>query len=267
MNFQGTFYPGTPLPPVPEVRLLDARLTELRQWVFPDLRASYWRWYWHNAPGALLRSGGRLYEPGPGELLLITPQTSFATELQAPVGQLYFHFTLPLRLPRTPGILGLPLAGAWRGEIADLAGRLRHGEPASSWEVLGHIYRALAALPPATWAAQPHDAAVERAVDLIRARYPAAPALEELARLAKLSPNSLLRRFRAGTGHSPRQFLQQLRINDACARLQYSEASIDEIAELTGFADRYHFTRVFRRLQGVAPARYRRMLASPARLA
>ncbi len=39
--------------------------------------------------------------------------------------------------------------------------------------------------------------------------------------------------------------------------LSHSEISIKDVAEATGFCDRYHFSRVFKQLRGVGPAEYR----------
>lgn len=264
MPFQGFVYENSAVLNVADVRLLSANFADLRVWAFNDLTAMHWRWYWHDAPGAWLKCGDRLVEPGPETLVVIPPATPFECGLRAPVGQLFFHFTLPMRRASGRELILQPLKAAQRGEIASLARRIhgkKGGESSANalrWEVMAQVYRALAALPESAWRGQARDLAVERAVSLIYARYPSAPALEELAALVHLSANSLLRRFRAGTGLPPRQFIQQLRIDDACARLHHTDSSIDEIAEATGFTDRYHFSKVFRRVRGLGPAQFRR---------
>ena len=64
--------------------------------------------------------------------------------------------------------------------------------------------------------------------------------------------------FRKETGESPQQYSRRIRVEAACRYLRYSDKTIDEIAELTGFPDRYYFSRVFRQLQHYPPAEYRR---------
>ncbi|MBN2643365.1 MAG: helix-turn-helix transcriptional regulator, partial [Victivallales bacterium] len=44
----------------------------------------------------------------------------------------------------------------------------------------------------------------------------------------------------------------------AASLLLHSKMSIDEIAEHTGFCDRYYFTRVFRKFRYTSPAKFRR---------
>lgn len=271
MAFQGVIHPSSAALQVADVRLLSAHYADLRAWSYPDLTAMHWRWYWHDAPGAWLRCGETLVEPRPEHLVLIPPGTPYASGLGAPVGQLFIHFTMPMPRARGREIIVNELSPAGQAEIAALAVDLRSSQGdldppqtahALRWQVLAQIYRALASLPVSAWRGQARDLAVERAVGLILARYPAAPALEELTAQAHLSANTLLRRFRAVTGLPPRQFIQQLRIDDAAARLHYTNASIDEIAEATGFTDRYHFSKVFRRQRGVAPAQFRRSVTS-----
>ena len=56
---------------------------------------------------------------------------------------------------------------------------------------------------------------------------------------------------------SPLQALWAFRVDRAMHFIRYSDYEIKRIAELTGFASVHHFTRVFTRLVGVSPARWR----------
>ena len=56
---------------------------------------------------------------------------------------------------------------------------------------------------------------------------------------------------------SPLQALWAYRVDRATHFIRYSDYELKRIAELTGFASVHHFTRVFTRLAGVSPARWR----------
>ncbi len=56
---------------------------------------------------------------------------------------------------------------------------------------------------------------------------------------------------------SPLQALWAYRVDRAMHFIRYSDYEIKRIAELTGFASVHHFTRVFTRMTGVSPARWR----------
>ena len=56
---------------------------------------------------------------------------------------------------------------------------------------------------------------------------------------------------------SPLQVLWHYRVDRAMQLIRYSDYELKRIAELTGFATVHHFTRVFTRIAGISPARWR----------
>lgn len=83
----------------------------------------------------------------------------------------------------------------------------------------------------------------------------------ELARVAaafKVSPRTLMRRVKAESGHSPLALLQHLRVEEAKRLLAGSGVSIERVTEAVGYADAVTFARLFARVVGESPARYRR---------
>jgi AraC-like DNA-binding protein len=99
--------------------------------------------------------------------------------------------------------------------------------------------------------------AVDQAKAFLRAHLGVNVSLRELAEAAVLEPHRLIRAFTAAVGLPPHAWHKQMRIRDAQTRLIRGEA-VAEVAYATGFADQAHFTRVFRAVTGVTPARYRR---------
>ena len=81
----------------------------------------------------------------------------------------------------------------------------------------------------------------------------------ELAERTGLAKNSFIRLFREKTGESPQQFRTRKCIEYACGELHYSMHSIDEIAEATGFSDRFHFSKAFGKIMQMPPGIYRRV--------
>ncbi|MEM7724677.1 MAG: AraC family transcriptional regulator [Pseudomonadota bacterium] len=86
--------------------------------------------------------------------------------------------------------------------------------------------------------------------------------IEDLANVACLSPFHFSRAFRAALGMPPHKFLTKRRIEAATELLRNSDASLSEIAMMTGFSSQAHFTRQFTRALGVAPGKFRRDLTS-----
>jgi AraC-like DNA-binding protein len=101
---------------------------------------------------------------------------------------------------------------------------------------------------------------LRRVLDYLDSRLPDRVELGDLAELAGLSSSHFSRAFKASTGMAPYQWQLHARIRQAQAQLLDTDASLDEIAEATGFADAVHFGRTFRKLIGAAPAAWRREL-------
>lgn len=80
--------------------------------------------------------------------------------------------------------------------------------------------------------------------------------LEDLARLASLSPFHLARVFREEVGLPPHAYQAQARLGKA-RNLLLRGWPVATVAQETGFSDQSHLTRRFKRLVGVPPSRYR----------
>lgn len=103
---------------------------------------------------------------------------------------------------------------------------------------------------------------LRRVIDYLDARLPERVELAQLAELAGLSSAHFSRAFKVSTGMAPYQWQLDARIRRAQVLLLDTDASLDGVAEATGFADAVHFGRTFRRLTGAAPATWRRDLKS-----
>ena len=99
---------------------------------------------------------------------------------------------------------------------------------------------------------------LRRVMDYLDAHLPERVDLAHLSELIGLSPSHFSRAFKASTGMAPYQWQLDARIRRAQAQLMDTDASLDQVAEATGFADAVHFGRTFRKLTGAAPAAWRR---------
>jgi AraC family transcriptional regulator len=79
--------------------------------------------------------------------------------------------------------------------------------------------------------------------------------VRDLQRIAKMSASKFSRAFREATGLSPQRWLMDARVRSAQRLMMDAPCgSLMEIAELTGFSDQSHFSRVFQEIVGVRPA-------------
>lgn len=103
-------------------------------------------------------------------------------------------------------------------------------------------------------------------LDLIARRAAEPLSVEELARAAHLSRCYFLSRFKQLFGVSPHQYQLQKRIELARTRLLRTADTVAHVSADLGFADAFHFSRLFKRMTGRSPQAFRRDHASAANL-
>jgi AraC-like DNA-binding protein len=83
--------------------------------------------------------------------------------------------------------------------------------------------------------------------------------LEQIAKECHVNKAYLCRLFRRFDHQSPYQYLLHLKMNFAAERLQQPGVLVKQAAEELGFSDPFHFSRVFRNMLGVSPAKFRNL--------
>ncbi|MFP3391736.1 helix-turn-helix domain-containing protein [Brevibacillus sp. SIMBA_040] len=102
-----------------------------------------------------------------------------------------------------------------------------------------------------------HKNLVEQALDYIQKNYYESISVELLADILACSSRHLSRLFKRQTGSTPIDYMIKLRMEKAKELLLTTEASLQEIAEGIGYADKYYFAKMFKRYTGIPPIRYR----------
>jgi len=97
-----------------------------------------------------------------------------------------------------------------------------------------------------------------KVLDILTADLRENASLAEMARECGMPVSRFSKSFRLTFGRSPSQWLRRHRVERAKDLLFLTKMSIREIADMCGFADQSHFSRVFTSSVGITPARYRR---------
>ena len=82
--------------------------------------------------------------------------------------------------------------------------------------------------------------------------------IEEIADLANLSKSSFCRYFKSRTHKTFSQFLNEVRILNACKLLITSEKTITQICYNTGYNNISHFNRQFKIITGLTAKEYQK---------
>lgn len=243
-------------------QVLSCAYCVLLEWEHDDLSAPYWRWYFNDRPGACLILPRERVPIEAGKVVLIPPHTVVGTSFEGRVGHLYVHFALGIDRTTAPGtVFQRSPSARERGMIRRLVAlaekRVEGGPLETTFLAQALVNTALAELPGDYWRGRLTDERIGRALQALGAERGEADNTE-LARRAGMNANAFIRKFAQATGHTPQQYRLRLRVERAAEWLREGRMSIEEIASAAGFCDRFHFSRVFKRQMGVAPACYRR---------
>jgi YesN/AraC family two-component response regulator len=86
--------------------------------------------------------------------------------------------------------------------------------------------------------------------------------VEKLAKKALLSYSQLYRKLKSLTGHTPIQYIHEIRLKRAKEMLTSSDLPISEIAFQVGIEDPVYFTRIFKKKFGETPSHLRSLVKS-----
>ena len=107
------------------------------------------------------------------------------------------------------------------------------------------------------------DAAIADAQRWLADHFSVGSPVEEMIRRSGLAERTFKRRFTAATGHSPIDYVQRLRVEDAKRRLERTSEPIEAIGWQVGYEDPAFFRRLFKRVTSLSPGAYRRRFQIP----
>lgn len=98
---------------------------------------------------------------------------------------------------------------------------------------------------------------IEGIKEFIRKNYNNNLTLEEIAASVYLSPYYVSRIFKEEQNITIMDYVTKVRVEEAKKLLRNPRYQIDEIAERLGYSDASYFSKVFRRLEGMSPSKFR----------
>jgi AraC family transcriptional regulator len=98
---------------------------------------------------------------------------------------------------------------------------------------------------------------LEQARGILHSQFSENLAISDIAATVGVHPAHLSRAFRRCYGSTIGEYLRKLRVEFACRKLSTTDLPIVEIACAAGFYDQGHFSRMFKRLTRMTPARFR----------
>jgi AraC-like DNA-binding protein len=238
-------------------------------WSTRNVYDSYWRMYINNCDGAgVILSDGRFAIPG-NRVVFIPAWVRFDCHSVRPIRHFYVHFDvvgLTDRIVRS--IFNRPRVLEAKINFVRVSGVLKRKVPGAAdlCRVKALVYRYFSELldqlpgPQAeeidrSLTAQNRFAATLHYID----HHLSEPLTNDrLAGLSHMSESHFAHCFKDLMGQPPARFVLQRRIVAAARALIFTRDAIEAVCERTGFANRFHFSRNFKKLMGVTPAAYRK---------
>ena len=104
------------------------------------------------------------------------------------------------------------------------------------------------------------NARLRRVLDYIEQHLEEEVTVAGLANLAHLSEFHFTRMFTTTVGIPPHRYVSRRRLENAMAMLAAGRLPLSEIAHRSGFSSQASFNRAFRRVTGMTPGEYRRLI-------
>lgn len=127
-------------------------------------------------------------------------------------------------------------------------------------EMTGRLYTALALFIKSAQKKESQNSAntyVQKSIEYITANYSYPITVEDIASYVGLSRSHLFRSFELVMQKSPKEYLTDFRMKQACYLLEHSSLSITAIANSVGFDNGLYFSKTFHKKKGMSPKAFR----------
>ena len=248
--------------PTIAINILFARYLKSTRWNGRTLFSSAWFLFYNPTGTAEIVTCGEKISIDNQHAYLLPPHCNFNPISKDYFSHLYAYFDLSGQLDRiTRKLYALPPEPAM--EMFDLVKTSK-----SKWKLgLGWNRMILSYLemlpdkaftPPA--ASSLVDVRIQNILDMCKIQQPNKFTNAELADMAGMSLNNFYRLFKSVTGMSPKYYRLNIQLERARKLLNEKESDIEKIATTCGFADRYQFSKAFKKHYGIPPGKYREQL-------
>lgn len=242
----------------PHIRLLFAQRRPTGNWKFSNLKAPYWRLYHHSVHGAWIQLNTHKIQLDPAYLYLIPPDVSFSSGNDHELLQFFVHFVIEPQVSARrlkQKVYEIPLS---QGLSENLQQVIKSQNLSRQSLLLNALVQQTLAHSELNLRGRSLSTRLEEAKTFMRQHMKDGVSNPEVGEKLGMTPNAFIRWFKQSTGLTPQSWLNRERVHEASYWLHHNDASIERIAETLGFCDRYHFSRVFKQIQGTSPVRFRK---------
>ena len=104
-----------------------------------------------------------------------------------------------------------------------------------------------------------NDGSISKCIEYMKNNLNRQMTVGELATYSGFSESHFSLLFKKKTGQSPLNFAIYLKIQKACHFIEFSNMNIRDIATQVGYEDSFYFSRVFSKVMGMSPAKFKKI--------
>ncbi|QDO95473.1 helix-turn-helix transcriptional regulator [Formosa sediminum] len=271
------------------LRLMCCRYWLLDLWDCHDMVFPFWRLYWNKNSGGQLIHQNTVYDMDADHIYIIPPFTSFSSQFKKnhryttgihvsgkqftsninesdysneSLIHFFVHFNLGVPFDSVyPGILKIEMTIYLKERLEYLTERLKienkNFKLTFNLKLQAFIKEALTNIGPELWKTTIIDERVLKVIRYVEANIEKKLKNTDMSDLINMAPNSFARLFKSEMHVTLHNFIQNRKIAKSCELFEHTNKSIEEVAYVLGFSDRYHFSRVFKSVTGLTPAVYK----------
>ena len=228
------------------------------RWNYSHASTPTWRLYWNPSPGAWIKHKNTCIELDKNKVILVPPMFAFSTGSNNEFPHFFVHFTISGNCSNKNRQIwqfdaDKIIPPQWQESIDTLDSQKL------LWLGTLGVHLALMELPNDLLV---HKNSIEdislfeKACNIFENQKTYGITCQTLAEMCSTKVNTLQREFFKATGLSIQKWILNRRMEKAAQLLLNEKQSIKETASFLGFADRYHFSKVFKNYFGTSPAQF-----------
>ena len=205
-----------------------------------------------------------VFDAAPGTLLYIPKGETYRIEFDGEESAVYcIDIELVEQIDARPMLLSLDAKSALPAVFSEACSVFEKNPPERDAALKSLVYRCFSEIIAQQHAhgtcADENKKRLAPALEYLHAHYTNPDfSVEELAKCAKMSRRYFEKLFFLEKGMTPRDYIIGLKMELARELLRGEKLSVNDVAYELGYADVYHFSKIFKQKNGVSPSEYRR---------